>query len=131
MGGGALVAGAGVAAVGGIATLAGGPMMAAGGVGGARRLAAAGANITPTLGYITWGLWGGAASLAIAGIASDGAIPGAGLLVTGLYIGSVVTGGIQLSRNAQAEYDLVVAPKRRRELALVPQGKGVALVGRF
>jgi hypothetical protein len=108
-------------------------MMAAGSIAGANRLRAAGSDITPSLGYATWGLWGGGIALSLATSRVTGPAGSAiSLLTFGSYVGSCVTGGMQLTRNRRAAEALALAPPRKRvQLAVVPSGRGAALVGRF
>jgi len=117
---GTAVAGASVALVGGVATAAGLPMLAGGTMRMRRTLTERGLEVSPTLGWVTWGLYLAPIPLSFVAFASPEAGGAVAVLGTGTYIGAIATGSVfrgQLSRAHESAVrrsigDWTIVPKR-------------------
>lgn len=140
-GGAAALGGFALMGVGSAGILVGPPLLAGGATAGAKRAAAEGAAITPTLGHWSWGLWAGSlTSGLLAQSISDtvkpkyrGAIGNTGIAVgLGCYVGALVTGRMQQKKTEAARgLASTTGARRRVSLSLVPQRDGFMLAGRF
>jgi hypothetical protein len=134
--GGITLMGAGAAGI-----LVGPPLLAGGATAGAKRAAAEGVAITPTLGHWSWGLWAGSlTSGLVAQSISENVKPrysgdinaGGSLVFLGCYVGSIVTGRMQRNQTEAARgLARVPAERRRLQVSLVPARDGLALAGTF
>ncbi len=125
--GGGVLVGLGLGFVGGVGSLAGIPMLAAVGMRMNHLLAENGIERSPTLGWVTWGLWGAGWAVSITGAfvpEQFGAYIGAAGF--GLHVGATATGSVFRGQLRSAQRSGTAAT-----WMLVPSKDGAMLAGRW